>query len=183
MPRFRVTNYRLGGRYYLPSWICCSNIIWFWCYSFFYFFNVCNKIEPGPETLKFQLVVSTYVGTELVNNMYSRGCEIIIGEMMKEADLIKLGETEYDRILEMNWLSTYHARVNWHQKKTIFLEGAPKYVLFEGMKNKLNIPIISAIKAAKLLRHGYRGFMATVVDKKDDEINVENIAVVIKDLF
>ena len=63
------------------------------------------------------------------------------------------------------------------------MEGAPKYVLFEGMKNKLNIPIISAIKAAKLLRHGYRGFMATVVDKKDDEINVENIAVVIKDLF
>ena len=78
--------------------------------------------------------------------------------MKAQADLIKLGEMEYDIILGMDWLSTYHAHVDCRLKKIIFkMEGGPKYV-FEGVKNKVNIPVISASKATKLLRHGVEGF-------------------------
>ena len=46
------------------------------------------------------------------------------------------------------------------------------------MKDKLNIPIISAIKVTKLLKHGCQGFLAAVVDKKDNELKTVNITVI-----
>jgi len=47
--------------------------------------------------------------------------------------------------------------------------------MFEGTKNKVSIPVISALKATKLLRHGCQGFLATLIDK---EIRIEDIEVV-----
>ena len=79
------------------------------------------------ESMNYQLVVSTPVGAKLTTNVYYKGCEIIIGEMKTQADLIKIGEMEYDLILGMDWLSTYRAQVDCHQKRIIFkLEGAPE---------------------------------------------------------
>jgi len=70
--------------------------------------------------------VSTAIGTELITNMYYIGCEIIIGEMRTQADLIKLEVMDYDLILGMDWLSTYHTHVDYRQKKIIFkMVGAP----------------------------------------------------------
>ena len=77
---------------------------------------------------------------------------------------------KYDLILGMHWLSTYHAHVDYDQKRISFnLEGTTKFI-FEEIKNKLHIPLILAIKADKLLKHGYQGYVATIVDKKDDEV-------------
>ena len=123
-------------------------------------------------------MVSTPVDTKLTIDVYYKGCEITIGEMKAQADLIKLGEMEYDIILEMDWLSTYHLHVDCRLKKIIFkIEGGPKYV-FEGVKNKVKIAVILALKATKLLRHGCRGFLATLIDKKHEEVRIEDIAVV-----
>ena len=98
--------------------------------------------------------------------------------MNAQADLIKLGEMEYDIILGMDWLSTYHAHVDCHLKKIIFkMPGAPEY-MFEGTKNKVSIPVISALKATKLLRHGCQGFLTTLIDKEKEEVRIEDIAVV-----
>jgi len=91
--------------------------------------------------MNYRPVVSTPVG-ELTTNVYYKECEIIIKEMKTQTDLIKLGEMEYDFILGMDWLSTYRAHVDCHQKKIIFkLEGASEKV-YEGMKNKISIPVI-----------------------------------------
>ena len=42
--------------------------------------------------MNYQIVMST----PIVTNVYYKGCEIIIGEMKTQVDLIKLGEIEYD---------------------------------------------------------------------------------------
>ena len=98
--------------------------------------------------------------------------------MKTQVDLIKIGEMEYDLILGMDWLSTYRAHVDCYQKIIIFkLEGAPEKV-YEGTKNKISIPVISALKATKLLRHGCQGFLATIIDKEGMETKIENIAVI-----
>jgi len=139
-----------------------------------------TKINKKSEPLSFQLVVSTSVGTKLTTDVYYKGCEITIGEMKTHADLIKLREMEYNIILGMNWLSTYHAHVDYHQKKIIFkMARAPEYV-YEGTKNKVSIPVLSALKATKLLRHGCREFLATLIDKKNKQVRIEVIAVVME---
>ena len=50
--------------------------------------------------------------------------------------------------------------------------------MYERSKNKINIPVISAFKVTKLLRHGCQGFLVTIIDKEDDERKIENIAVI-----
>ena len=65
---------------------------------------------------------------------------------------------EYNVILGMDWLSTCHAHVDCHQKWVTFkIEGVPKST-YEGTKNKQSIPIISVIKATKLLRKGWQSY-------------------------
>jgi len=84
-----------------------------------------------------------------------------------QVDLVKLGEMEYDVILGMDWLSTHHACVDYHQKRVTFkMEGIPEFT-FVGMKDEIKMQIISAIKATKLLRQGCWGFLASVIDKKE----------------
>ena len=125
-------------------------------------------------------MVSTPVGTKLTTDVYYKGCEITIGEMKTHADLINLREMEYDLILRMDWLSIYHAHVDCRQKKIIFkIAGAPEYV-YEEMKNKISIPVISTLKATKLLQHGCRRFLATLIDKKNKQVRIEVIAVVME---
>ena len=67
--------------------------------------------------MNYQLVVSTPLGAELTTSVYYKECEIIIAKMRTQANLIKLGEMEYDIILGMNWLSTYCAQVDCHRRK------------------------------------------------------------------
>ena len=64
------------------------------------------------------------------------------------------------------------------QKRIIFkLKGALEKV-YEGAKNKICTPVISAIKATKLLRRGCQGFLATIIGEEGKEIKIENIEVI-----
>jgi len=67
--------------------------------------------------MKFQLVMSTHVGAELVTSMYYWD---VTSSIKTQEDMIKLEEMDYDLILGMNWLPTYHAYVDCHQKRITF---------------------------------------------------------------
>jgi len=49
--------------------------------------------------------------------------------------------------------------------------------VYEGMKNKISIPVISALKITKLFRQS-RGFLATLIDKENEETRIEDITVI-----
>jgi len=48
-------------------------------------------INKESELMNYELVL-TPVGAKLTTNVYYKGCEIIIGEIKTQADLIKIGE-------------------------------------------------------------------------------------------
>ena len=109
--------------------------------------------------------------------MYNRGSEIRIGERSL-VDLVKLGEMEYDVIFGMNWLSSCHTQVDYHEKRTTFrMNGTPEFI-YEGNQHRQNIPIISAIKATNLLRQGYQGYLGGVMDDKIIELEIEDVVVI-----
>jgi len=59
----------------------------------------------------------------------------MIGEVKTWVDLIKLVRMEYDAILGMDWLSTHHTHVDYHQKRITFkMKGILEFT-FEGVKN------------------------------------------------
>ena len=120
----------------------------------------------------------TPIGVKIIASTKYVNCEVMIGEMKISIDLIKLGEMEFDAILEMDWLSACCAHVNYNRKRIIFkMEGVPKFI-FEGVKVSHDIPYISAIKVTKLMRQGCQGFLASVLDTTRTDIKIETILVI-----
>ena len=57
------------------------------------------------------------------------------------------------------------------------MEGIPEF-LFEGINDKHVVPIISVLRATKLIRQGCRGSFASVIDTQRADIKNKNIPVV-----
>jgi len=117
----------------------------------------------------------------MVTNMYYKECEVMIGEVKTWVNLVKLGKMEYNVILGIDWLSTHRAHVDCHQKKKVTFK--MEWVLeitFEGVRDEIMTQTISAVKAAKLLKRRCQGILATVLEKKETELKIEDIAVVNK---
>jgi len=109
------------------------------------------------------------MGTKRITSTRYRDSEVIINEIKALADLIKLEKMEFDVILGIDWLSACCAYVDCYGKRIIFrMEEITKF--FEGMKSDHAIPIISTLKATKLIRQGCREFMASVIDTKGSEV-------------
>ncbi|KAF5472247.1 hypothetical protein F2P56_008983 [Juglans regia] len=73
---------------------------------------------------------------------------------------------EFDVILGMDWLASYHASIDSHSRQ------------FAGLKVRLHPPIISAVQVGKLLHDGCQGFLACVVEAPKEELKLEQIPVV-----
>jgi len=117
-----------------------------------------GKLDRTPQPLNFQLVISTPVGAEVIASAKYKGCEIIIGGVKTLVDLIKLGEMESDIILGMDLFSEYRAIVDCYQKKVSFkIDGIPEFTI-EGTQEEHKIPIISVMKATRLLRQDVGDF-------------------------
>ena len=100
---------------------------------------------------------------------------MVIGKIKTLTNLIKLGEMEFDFILGMDWLFAYRAHVDYCEKRIIFgMEGISKFI-FEGIKDKHIVPIISALRATKLIRQWCQGFLASVLDTQRAGMKIENI--------
>ena len=111
------------------------------------------------------------------NNCYKK-CETMIGEVKTWVDLLRFGGIEYDVILGINWLSTHYAHTDcYHKRVTFKIKGTPEFT-FEGVRNEKKVQIISAFKTTKLLRRECQGFLATVTDKNETELKLEDIEVV-----
>jgi len=105
-------------------------------------------------------------------------CEVLIGKTKIFIDLIKLGEMEFDVILGMDRLSAYSVHVYYNGKRVMFrIKGIPEFI-FEGVKANHDIPIISAVRATKLMRQRCQEFLASVSDANGTNIKIEIIPVV-----
>jgi len=57
------------------------------------------------------------------------------------------------------------------------MEGISEFI-FEGNKSDHAIPVISALKATRLIRQGCRGFLASVIDKQRSHEKIKDFPVV-----
>ena len=78
----------------------------------------------------------------------------------------------------MDWLSNHYAHVDCYHKRITFKRKGTLGFTFEGVKNEKKVQIMSAFKTTKLLRRGCQGFLATVIDKNETELKIEDIGVV-----
>ncbi|RVW67712.1 Retrovirus-related Pol polyprotein from transposon 17.6 [Vitis vinifera] len=128
-------------------------------------------------SMDFDLIVATPVGDSVVASRMLRNCIVMIGYREMPVDLVLLDLQDFDVILGMDWLASYHASVDCFEKRVTFsIPGQPKFS-FEGKHVDRPLRMISALRASSLLKKGCQGFLASVVSNESD-LKLEDIPIV-----
>ena len=72
------------------------------------------------DNMDFDLFVATPLGDFVVRSKIIRDCCVMIGYREMTVDLVLLGLQDFDVILGMDWLASYHASVDCFGKKVTF---------------------------------------------------------------
>ncbi|KAI5335023.1 hypothetical protein L3X38_025156 [Prunus dulcis] len=102
----------------------------------------------------------------------------MVGDVFLEADLIPLGMVDLDVILGMDWLAKHRASVDCFRKEVVFSSPGRREVAFYGEHKVLPSCLISAMTAKRLLRKECSGYIAHVIDTRDNGLRLEDIPVV-----
>ena len=129
------------------------------------------------DNMDFDLFVDTPLREFVVVNQILRDCCMMIGYKEMTVDLVLLCLQDFDVILGMDWLASYHASVDCFGKQVTFsIPGQPEFS-FEGKHVDRPLLMISALRASSLFRKGCQGFLAYVVNEGND-LKLEDIPIV-----
>ena len=81
-------------------------------------------------------------------------------------------------ILGMDWLSTFHASIDYFGKKVVFRIPSQAEYVFEGDRVVRPPPLVSAMQVKRLLRKASKGFVAYVLKSEETTLKTEDILVV-----
>ncbi|KAL5574069.1 hypothetical protein UlMin_023666 [Ulmus minor] len=94
------------------------------------------------------------------------------------ADLVVLGIHDFDIILGMDWLSKHHSTIECHEKEVLFQPSGVPSFRFVVAKSKPHIPIITAIKARRMLNKGCVGYLASLIELTKNGLPANQVPVV-----
>ena len=89
-----------------------------------------------------------------------------------------LGIHDFDIVLGMDWLSKHRATVDCYKKEVRLVRSEEPGVIFWGIKREIAPSLINAMTASKMLRKGCQGYLAFVVDKRQEWTRLEDIPIV-----
>ncbi|XP_015081239.1 uncharacterized protein LOC107024791 [Solanum pennellii] len=130
------------------------------------------------ESLDLSIRVSTPVADSVVVDRVYRLCTITLMGYDTHADLKVLDMIDFDVILGMDWLSSYHAILNCHAKAiTLAMPGIP-IVEWRGSLSHPPKGVISFLKAHQLVQRGCLAYLAHIRDTSIETPMLESIPVV-----
>ncbi|XP_070013671.1 uncharacterized protein [Nicotiana sylvestris] len=116
------------------------------------------------DSLSATVFVSTPIGDSIVVDHVYHSCMVIIGGLETSIDLLLLDMLDFDVILGMDWLSPYHAILDYHAKTvTLALLGLP-LLEWRGTHGHSISRDISYMKARRIVEKGCLAYLAYVRD-------------------
>ena len=138
-----------------------------------------RRLGQLPDKSNTKYSVSIPSGEILMSDQILRACTVFIDGRELLVDLIVLEMTDYEVILGMDWLSKYHATIDCKKKIVTFRPPGEEEFCFMGTIDKLRTPVISSMKARRLLDSGCVGYLACVVDMQvEQKLRPEDVPVV-----
>ncbi|XP_070041637.1 uncharacterized protein [Nicotiana tomentosiformis] len=130
------------------------------------------------ESLSILIYVSTPVGDSVVVDQIYWPCVVIFCGYETRADLLLLDMTDFEIILGMDWISPYHAVLNFHAK-TVTL-AMPKFPRLEWMGSFASVSnhVISFLKARHMVEKGCLAYLAYVRDTTAETPTIDSVPVV-----
>ena len=117
-------------------------------------FISCQYVKLGdkkPGLMDYDLSMATPMGDYLVCNSMLKSCVIQVEDREMLAYLILMDMYDYDIILGIDWLATYHASVNCFGKEVVFWPPGEPEFQFMGSRIHALLRVISALRAKCLL--------------------------------
>ena len=145
------------------------------------FISTCMIEKIGRPREVFPIGFSTMLpsGEMMTSKGWVRAVPMIIGGRELYADLIELAIHDYDVILGMDWLSKYCANIDCRRKVVVFQPEGEEKFMFKGEITGPRTPIISSLKARRMMGKGCQAFLASIVDTtKNTPEGIEDIRVV-----
>ncbi|XP_073300505.1 uncharacterized protein [Primulina huaijiensis] len=135
------------------------------------------SVEPTVMPLHFNVVLPS--GDEICPTCILKAYPVKLGARLLYADFIVIPMVAFDVILCMDWLSANRAVIDCVGKTVKFVIDDHENNAIVGLGSSISTPIISCLKAIKLLNNGCTSFLALVLDvNRDSNVPLQNIEVV-----
>ena len=128
------------------------------------------------SAMNFDLIIATPMGDSVMTSRMLENCPVMIGYRDMLVDLVFLDLQDFDVILGMNWLVSYHAFIDCFGKGVIFSIPGQSEFSFKRKHVDKPLHVVLAIRANSLLRKGCQDFLAYV--SNENEVSLEDISVV-----
>ena len=103
------------------------------------------------------------------------GSRLVIQNKDFSADLIVLGIHDFDLVLGMDWLSKHRATLDCYKKEVRLVRPKEPGVIFRGIRREIAPSLINAMTASNMLRKVCQGYLAFVVDRRQEGTRQEDI--------
>ncbi|XP_057779640.1 uncharacterized protein LOC130998227 [Salvia miltiorrhiza] len=146
----------------------------------------CKRLELTPQLAETTLEVSTPGGGRLAAKDIISNLELNIGAETFKADLYVISMIEFDIILGMDWLTQVGATILCSERKISFQSAGKEKASFHGIRMGGRVPVISAMKATKIMRKGEcQAFLVNLTGEREADKTIEEVPVVrdFKDVF
>ena len=135
-----------------------------------------HQIESQP--IDGRMVVSVPNGDTMISERIVPGSRLVIQNKDFPAYLIVLGIYDFDIVLGMDWLFKHRATLDCYKKEVRLLRPEEPSVIFRGIRREIAPSLINAMTASKMLRKGCQGYLAFVVDRRQEGTRLEDISIV-----
>ena len=135
-----------------------------------------HQIKSQP--IDCRMVVSVPNGDTMISERIVPGSRLVIQNKYFPTDLIVLGIHDFDIVLGMDWLSKHRATLDYYKKEVRLVRPEELGVIFWGIKREIAPSLINAMTASKMLRKGCQGYLAFVVDRRQEGTRLEDIPIV-----
>ena len=135
-----------------------------------------HQIESQPRDGR--MVVSVPNGDIMISERIVPCSILVIQNKDFPADLIVLGIHDFDIVLGMDWLSKHRATLDCYKKEVRLVRLEEPGVIFRGIRREITPSLINAMTASKMLWKGCQGYLAFVVDRRQEGTQLEDIPIV-----
>ena len=134
--------------------------------------------EILPEVLHDPIVVSTPLGENVRTERVYKNCPIVVSGKAMCANLIELPMHDFDIILGMDWLHSHYACLDCRSRVVRFRFPNEEELVWEGYNPTRPNPLISNLKANKMMAKGLLCHLVSVNDLDHDVPSIDSVPVV-----
>ena len=124
------------------------------------------------------MVVFVSNGDTMISGRIVPGNRLVIQNKDFPAYLIVLGIRDFDIVLGMDWLSKHRATLDCYKKEVILVRLEEPGVIFRGIRKEIAPSLINDMTTWKMFRKGCQGYLAFMVDRRQEGTRLEDIPIV-----